>query len=249
MKGNLLIERMLAYVPRARTRGHLFPRNPLHPTRRSREAREASPFSVLPFRSVSPPYFFCLLFHCARPSEGSYLQYVFIQGIRRQKRTSGIGRELRAGVSSEYGGSMWERTCTLKEKEGVDGTRSVIFAEVATPASLTSKVDRKIVSTAKRPWSLNEEGKKKSTEGEREKEERTDAKEERAKGIDFSSRLVLKDRTPRRSAKHSSKLDYHFPFVHYYELIVSHRTGVFSVKFFLGRYRDRRVTDTGDYWW
>lgn len=65
-----LLERMLAYVPRARTRGHLFPRNPLHPTT---IAREASPFSVLPFRSVSPPYFFCLLFHCALPSEGSYL--------------------------------------------------------------------------------------------------------------------------------------------------------------------------------
>lgn len=38
-----------------------------------------------------------------------------------------------------------------KEKGGVHDTRFVISAEVATPASLTNKVDRKIVSTAKRP--------------------------------------------------------------------------------------------------
>ncbi|CAL1679798.1 unnamed protein product [Lasius platythorax] len=131
---------MLAYVPRARTRGHLFPRNPLHPTTIARGERGES-FLCLTLQELSP-----LLISSAScstalvPAKDPTLQYVFIQGIRRQKRTSGIGREHRAGVSSECG--VYEREYTRKdlhlqkEKGGVHGTRSVIFAEVATPASV-----------------------------------------------------------------------------------------------------------------
>lgn len=124
----------------ARTRGHLFPRNPLHPSD-YRERRERRVLSLSYPSGASP-----LLISSAScstalvPAKDPTLQYVFIQGIRRQKRTSGIGREPAAEcqASAEYtrGRHIRERTCTQKEKGGVHGTRSVIFAEVATPASV-----------------------------------------------------------------------------------------------------------------
>lgn len=118
----------------------------IHSIRRlSREAREASPFSVLPFRSVSPPYFFCLLFHCALPSEGSYLAVRVYPGYKTAEANKWhrkrIAPECRA--SAKYTrGSVWERTCRQKEKGGVHDTRFVISAEVATPASLTNQQGR-----------------------------------------------------------------------------------------------------------
>jgi hypothetical protein len=78
-----------------RTHGHLFPRNPVHPTtsheRRERRRRVLSPS----YPSGASPLLISSASCSAAlvPTKDPTLQYVFIQGIRRQKRPGSVGRE------------------------------------------------------------------------------------------------------------------------------------------------------------
>jgi len=86
-----------------RTHGHLFPRNPVHPTT-SHERRERRRGVLSPsYPSGASP----LLISSAScstalvPTKDPTLQYVFIQGIRRQKRVSSGDRERADGREHE----------------------------------------------------------------------------------------------------------------------------------------------------
>lgn len=118
------------------------------------------------------------------------MQYVFIQGTRRLKKRSGrVGAERRgppevvssasaerSGADIARGSGVREKGPRGKEKGGVSRNAHRNHRRGRYTGESDSKVDRKIVSTAKRPWSLNEEGKK----GRKERETRRSGK-----GIDW----------------------------------------------------------------
>jgi len=151
---------MLAYVNRAVTCFRVI--CSVHRTRRRRlsrergEAREAESFLCLTLQECGLPLLLISSVSCSAalvPAKDPTLQYVFIQGTRRQKKRS--RRECRrkrtarrSRVKREHGaeriylqeGAKYARKGPAdKKREEFHGTRSVIIAEVATPASLTAR--------------------------------------------------------------------------------------------------------------
>lgn len=155
---------MLAYVHRAVTCFRVI--RSVHPTatrdvsltREAREAREAESFLCLTLQECGLPLLLISSASCSAalvPAKDPTLQYVFIQGRRRQKKRNRRSwrrkRTARSRVKREHeakrsGANIQEGAEYARNKGPVDkkreefrGTRSVIIAEVATPASLTAR--------------------------------------------------------------------------------------------------------------
>jgi hypothetical protein len=149
-----------------RARGHLFPRNPLHPTMTMSLAsgERGESFLCLTLQEASPLLISSgLLFRCARLGEGSYLAVrVYPEYKTAEERASGVGRESRR-VSRSGLRSADKRERKREYKEEKRGSRRKGRSSRCTlrnhrrgcrgryTGESDSKVDRKIVSTAKRP--------------------------------------------------------------------------------------------------